>query len=743
MKKLLLMFGILLSFSINSFSYFDDAFLFVLNPDPYSQAAGASILSLSPSIFGFYTNPASNYKNISKEVQVSYSSIYNNIYGVNAGFILPTEKSGNFSFVVSRFDYNKDPAVVDYNNTTMVAINYVYPLIEQYPIFTEKGSIGITLKYYNLQMKDDASVNLFDIDLGCIYSLDFIDRNLMGAVTVKNIGNDIDFDWKTKDEYGNIETYHWNQKQPTTLTASARYLISELYNVSLMADMVKNFQITDMGYACGLEAVPVNPLTIKIGLRDYRDGFNKGITAGFSLDFDRVNLAYSFSDILGTDDDQHVVSLGFYFGKIPNEAKAYDHYLGYYMNEAKQEYSKRNFISARKQFEDILAVYPDEPVAKKYVQLLTEDLDQVERQSSQKIDKYLARADVALLRNNLLKAKNYYSKVLLIDNKNKQAREGLAKLEAELSEQQIQRNRQKHAKEISKYWVEAMKHFDKGEFVYAKEDFLKITAIDPQNAGALQYLEFIDKKVQKVNRVQANNIFEEGMKKYNEEDYEEALKYFNAAYLSDKTRTDIQEYIKKAKDQINAVKEQERQEDIAASNAADAAVEMAAKEEELTTNTKIDKEMTKIYNTGIEQYNAKNYRGAIKTFNKLRDLSEQYKYFNYSEATKEYLKKSKAAIAKQLYNEGKDLELREEFIKAYNKYQSVLKYDPYNNDAKKDIATLKSVIAQQYYDQGIQKFASGDKKEAMSLLEKSLQYDPKKAEAKKALNQIKKSIEEQ
>jgi len=742
MKKLFLSVVFLLAFSVNSFSYFDDTFLFVLNPDPYSQAVGASILALSPSIFGFYTNPASNYKNISKEVQVSYSSIYNNIYGVNAGFILPTEKIGNFSFVISRFDYNKDPSVVDYNNTTMVAINYVYPLVERYPIFTEKGSVGITLKYYNLQMKDDISVNLFDIDLGCIYSLDFIDRNLMGAVTVKNIGNDIDFDYEVAGV-----TENWNQKQPTTLTASARYLISELYNVSLMADMVKNFQITDMGYACGLEAVPVNPLTLKLGLRDYRDGFNKGITAGFSLDFDRVNLAYSFSDILDTDDDQHVFSLGFYFGKIPNEDKAYDHYLGYYMNKAKQEYAKRNYISARKQFEDILAVYPDEPVAKKYVQLLTEDLDQVEKQSSQKIDKYLARADVALLRNDLLKAKNYYSKVLVIDNQNKQAREGLAKLESELSEQQIQRNRQKHAKEISKYWVEAMNHFDKGEFVYAKEDFLKITAIDPQNAGALQYLEFIDKKVQKVNRVQANNIFEEGMKKYNEGDYEEALKYFNAAYLSDKTRTDILEYINKANEQINALKEQERQEDIAASNAADAAVvaasEKAKKEEELTTNAKVDKEMTKLYNTGIEQYNAKNYRGAIKTFNKLKDLSEEYKYFNYSEATKEYLKKCKAQIAKQLYKEGKDLELREEFVKAYNKYKSVLKYDPNNADAKKDIATLKSVIAQQYYDQGIQKFASGDNKGAIELLEKSLQFDPRKAEAKKALNQIKKSIEEQ
>lgn len=725
MKKLSIIF-LSLFFCVNIYAYFDDSFISVLNPDPYSQAAGASILSLSPSIFGFYTNPASNYKNISKELQLSYSSVYDSIYGANIGFILPTEQSGNFSFIVSGFEYNKDSLITNYQNSLMVAVNYVYPLISRYPIFTEKGSVGITLKYYNLKMKEDISTSLFDVDLGFIYSLDFIDRNLMGGLAIKNIGNDIEY----KDADGN----NFSEKQSTTFTASARYLISELYEVSLMADMVKNFQITDMGYAAGLEFIPVHPLTIKAGWRDYRDNFNKGITAGFSLDFNRVNVAYAFSDILGSDDDQHIFSLGFYFGKIPNASKAYDHYLGYYMNKAKHEYSKRNYISARKQFEEILAIYPNEPIAKKYLQMLTEDLDQVEKESYQKIDKYLARADVALLRNNLLKAKNYYSKVLVIDNTNKTAKEGLIKLEEELSEQQIQQNRRKHAKEISNYWVKAMNHFDKGEFVYAKENFLKITEIDPKNAGALQYLDFIEKKVQKVNRIQANNVFEQGLKKYNEKEYEEALKYFNTAYIADSTRSDIKEYIVKTNEQIEALKNQ---------NKYDSETDSSVKGNSLLTNAAIDKEMTKIYHVGIEQYNTKDYRGAIKTFSSLKDKAEQYKYFNYNEAISDYLKKSKAAVAKELYNDGQNFELREEFVKAYNKYQEVLKYDPSNTDAKKSISKLNSIIARKYYEQGIQQFANGNKKEAISLLETSLKYEPNKTETKKALSQIKRSIEEE
>ena len=104
-KKILL--ALVIAFlNVPLFASSDD-FIYVLNPDPYSQSIGASILSLSPSVFGFFTNPASNYTNISKEVQLSYYTIYNNNYGINAGLLWPTEKIGNFSFIVSAVDLNE------------------------------------------------------------------------------------------------------------------------------------------------------------------------------------------------------------------------------------------------------------------------------------------------------------------------------------------------------------------------------------------------------------------------------------------------------------------------------------------------------------------------------------------------------------------------------------------------------------------------------------------------------------
>ena len=721
MKKIISSVVISLFLCTNLFA--KDGFICVLNPDPYSQSAGASILALSPSVFGFFTNPASNYKNFSKELQFSYMSFYDRNYGGNVGLIFPTEKSGNFSFVVSGMDCNKD-YLYGYKNFIMAAVNYVYPLVSKFPSYKENGSIGATLRFYNISLNqgDDSSksINLFSFDLGFIYLLDFIDDDLMGAVALKNFGNDFDIEYLPESE----------KKQDQNFTASLRYLLSEDYKVSIMADLVKNFQITDLGYACAVETIPFYPFSLRIGWRDYRDGLNKGITAGFALNFDKVKLSYAFSDILNSDDDQHIFSLGFTFGKISDTGRAYDHYVGYYLKKAKDEYNRKNYISAKKQFEDILSVYPNEPVAKHYVQLLSEDLDQSEMDFANKIEKYLARADSALIRNNLIRARKYYTKVLQIDSTNEAAREGIIKVNEEIKEQEIYANRKRHQKEITEHWVKAMKHYENGEFIYAKDELKKITDIDPTNAGALQYLEIIEKKVNKVNAVQANNIFKQGLTEYENNNYEKALSYFNAAYLSDSSRTDIKEYIDKCEQQLNISKQSTLKE------AQDDGANFDKNNIGTVTNKQIEQQMKKLYEKGIEQYTLKDYKSAVKTFKQLKVLSEKNKYYEYNEQIKSYLSKSNKAISKQIYTEGKDLELKEKLTEAYEKYKEAISYDESNSLAKKSMEKINSIIAQQYYDQGIKAFSFGEKDKAIELLKKSLEVEPNKVESKRALERI-------
>jgi tetratricopeptide (TPR) repeat protein len=714
-NKLILSIIFCLSLNIGLFA---DDLIWVLNPDPYSQSAGASILALSPSVFGFFTNPASNYKKFSKELQFSYMSYYDRNYGGNIGFVLPTEKSGNFTFVVSGMDWS-----YFYKNFLMAAINYVYPIAKKFPSFVEKGAIGATLRFYNISLNTDddssKSINLFSFDLGFIYSLDFIDDDLMGAIALKNFGNDFDIEFLSEGE----------KKQSQNFSASLRYFLSEDYKVSIMADLVKNFQIMDLGYACAVETIPFYPFSLRIGWRDYRDNLNKGITAGFALNFDKVNIAYSFSDLLDSDDDQHIFSLGFVFGKISDTGKAYDHYVGYYLKKAKDEYNRKNYISAKKQFEDILSVYPNEPVSKHYVQLLSEDLDQSERDFASKIEKYLARADSALLRRDFVKAQKYYTKVLQIDSSNATAREGIVKVNEQIKEQEIYANRKRHQKEITEHWIKAMKHYENGEFIYAKDELKKITDIDPTNAGALQYLEIIQKKVDKVNSVQSNNLFKQGLTEYEQNNYEKALSYFNAAYLSDPSRTDIKDYIDKCEVKVKVAKKMDLEDIQDNNNEDDSALKTL-------TNKQVELQMKKLYETGLEQYSLKNYKASLKSFNQLKALSDKHKYYEYNEQIKTYTIKSKKAISKQLYTEGRELELKEKLAEAYEKYKEAVNLDDSNSMAKKSMEKINSIIAQQYYDQGLQSFSVGDKDKAIKLLEKSLEVDPNKIESKRALERI-------
>ncbi|WP_413852803.1 hypothetical protein [Candidatus Ruminimicrobium bovinum] len=724
------------------FANFVNSDIAQLNPDPYSQALGGSILSFSPAVFGFFANPANNFSAFSKQIQASYISAYTRNYGGNIGLLLPTESIGNFSFAVGYNEFNKDIDSLEIQNSMMVAVNYVYPFLKEVPVPKEKGSVGITLKGYRLKAKNyDENANLFSMDLGFIYNLEFIDSRLYAAAALKNLGNDIDINKTT-------------QKQLQYFDVSARYLVSDSGNVSIMADMIKNFEITDIGYACGVEFYPVNPLALRVGWRDFRDNFYKGITAGFSFDFDRVNIAYSYTDLMGTDNDQHTFTIGFYFGKIPSPEKAYNHYLCYNLKKAKREYDRKNFIEARTQFENILAVYPDNEEAKKYLNLLNDEWENVESDSKEKIEKVLAKAEANYFKNNLVRAQKYYSDILKMDPDNKEAKIGLEKIEKEIKDMDIYRNRKEHAKEIAEIWKQAVKYYNAGEFIYAKDEFNKILDIDPENSGAIEYLEIIEEKVNRVNVVQAESTFQKGLASYKEQDFEQALVYFRAAYINSPDRQDIQKYIQVCENKLEEVKNTESADNIFDQDAEEpqeqkinqskkAAVKnkktASAKKEKKTgsvTNSQIADSMKKQYNLALTQYSQEKDKASLKSFNTLAKMAKKYKYYNYNEQIKTYSARLKQRLANKAYDEGKAFEESNNLEQAFAKYKEAVSYVK-DHKSKNEMKRLNSVIAQDLYDQGLQAFSSGKKAKAVELLEKSLEYDPDKTEAKRALERIK------
>lgn len=731
-KKIFVVFISMLFCSNLLLADFSNSSIANLNPDPYSQAVGGSALSLSPSVFGFFANPANNFTVFAKQIQASYISAYTKNYSGNIGITLPTESIGNFSFAFAYNDFNTEIDSLGIKNSMMIAVNYVYPFVKEVPIPKENGSVGITLKGYRLKAKNyNEHTILVNMDLGFIYLLDFIDSRLYGGAALKNIGNDININ-KMKE------------KQLQSFNLSARYLVSDAGNVSIMADMVKNFNITDMGYVCGVEASPVNPLSLRLGWRDYRDNLYKGITAGFSLDFERVNIAYSYTDLTGTDDDQHTFSLSFYFGSIPDPEKAYNHYLGYSLKKAKRDYNKQNYIEARTEFENILAVYPDNEEAKRYLNLLNEEWDGLESSVKNKIEKVLAKAEANYFKNNLLKAQKYYSDVIKMEPDNTEAKAGLAKIQKEIKEMDLYRNRKEHAKEIAQLWKQAMNYYNAGEFVYAKEELNKILDIDPENSGAIEYLETIEEKVARVNVVQSENTFQKGLAAYKEQDYEQAIVYFRAAYISSPERQDIKKYISICERKLEEIKNAESDEDALEQDLRGKQQKNVAKnnktvvkpDNKSVTNSQIASSMKKQYNLALTQYGQEKDKAALKSFNTLAKMAQKYKYYNYNDQIRTYSTRLKQRLANKTYEEGKTLENEGKHEQAFAKYKEAASYVK-THKAKNEMKRLSPIVAQSLYDRGMEAFANGDNDKAVELLEKSLEYDPDKTEARRTLEKIK------
>ena len=302
---------------------------------------------------------------------------------------------------------------------------------------------------------------------------------------------------------------------------------------------------------------------------------------------------------------------------------------------------------------------------------------------SKKIEEYFVKLDKALLKNNLVKAKEYCSKILLLDSNNSVAKEKmLTIIERIEGQQQIDdANRKKYQKGKKVYWIKAIKYFNKGDFVFAKDEFKKILEIDPTDAKALKYLEFINKKIDKVNSLQTYDIFKQGLNEFNEGNYEKALSYFNAVYLADPSKEDIQNYIDKCNYKINEVNRT-------------LLYRASSSRIKTISNKKIKEEMEEVYNMGLEQIADKDYKTALETFNKLKLMANMNKVYIYDEQIDNYIRLSKEEISKQLYEEGEKLEMEEQLQKAYVKYELAAKYNPLNKKAKSKLEKLKTVFSQ-------------------------------------------------
>jgi tetratricopeptide (TPR) repeat protein len=679
------------------------------NPDPPSAAMGDNIMSLSNTASALFTNPAAMADVL--QPKLSFSSLLLN-EGMNfsfAGIAYPT-RHGTFGGGVARLNYgdinaydmNGNASSVSASADTQFILSYAVSFKKDMPVTEEMCSIGVAFKMLNSALADYSASGMA-IDFGGTYQLPFCYGLSIGAV-YRNMGSSLKYVQKS-------------YALPSSLSAGLRYERPELGNLAVAGDVTTASGGSSAAYSMGVSASPVYPLTVQLGWRDEDDALSSGLRGGIGLDFNDFSLHYTLIPFKDYSVIQNV-GLDISFGSILQPKYAYDHYLRYHYEQAKQNYKKKDFIIARQQLEEILSMYPDHQASKELLEKIGEAIDAQEQQKTSELSKWLRKADVALSKNNIVSARRYYGYVLGVDPENREANDGVKRIDVLVEKSQRQRAINENRNKLVRLWDDATAYYRKGEYVNAKEKFQNLLAIDPDNAKARQFMDEIDGKLQKISALQINELYLQGKQFYDAGNYREAMRYFGAVVTADHSRADAQDYYNLCQSVLNAESR------------------TAGSARALQQQGKAKEELEAAYNRAVNCYENGDYDESLKLFGKCRDLAQKNGQEKYAENARHYITTIKGLLAEHNYKVGYDYFQKNKLEQAAAKYRKALEYNPDYVSAKTELDRISDTLAQQLYEQGMKEFANGNQDKAKELFKKSLTYKSDKPEALRALERI-------
>lgn len=678
--------------------------------EPRSMAMGESILALSESPSSMITNPAALEILFMSKLSFTETSLAGGTKYRFAGMCVPMF-FGNLGLGMSFQNYAEDNKIsidgkeysLSNSGDITIFLNYAFPVERVIPVTKKYGICGISLKYVHSDLADE-STDGFSLDIGGIYDIPAV-RGLKTSLVYRNVASEIRLAKSNETIFSDINL-------------AFRYdLTSIVENSIVVADFTRNIADNAFAYSAGVSIIPIYPLTIRFGWKETGLSFGSGPRVGAGIDFANFSLNYAVSPYRDSSlIHQFGIDIG--FGSIGKPQTAYEHYLQYHFEKARDAYERRDYVSARRQLEDILSVYPGHQLSKEYLEKIGQALDEMEQRKEIEINRWLRKATVLMSQNNLLKAKNYYERVLDINPENEDALSGLKEIENMVESFKKEDLRRQNKDIIIQKFNEALGLYQKGDYVVAKEKFKEIQAIDPENTEVIRYLNEIDGQLAKVNAFQINELYIKGMTLFEQGNYREAHKYFQAVLTAAPHRIDAQNYVLECQ---NIIEDEEKKKSL---------------ETDALEQKKIIDELASLYDIAMKYYENSDYENALKAFTISKKTAGKYnneEYVNYSE---EYIGLCKNALAEKHYKLGFEYAQRNKMETAAYEYRKAIEYNPEYSSARSELDAISDKLAQQYYEDGMNAFASGDLGKAKVLFKKSLFYKPDKAESQRALERI-------
>ncbi len=684
--------------------------VFALNPDPATSAMGDSGVALTSNfITGTTLNPASVTGIYRTVATLAVSNITGNItysYG-GIGFLTSI---GVFGASLLYVDYdtgdyydNNGDVVNDFGSAYDVSamLTYAFPMKRYLPTFIDYGGFGANLKIIRSSLADYVS-EAIAFDFGGLFAVPMV-KNLSFGFAFKNYGTDQKY---VKEKFN----------LPQAFTLGLGYTNEFFYNLKIALDFtdMKDYEnFTSIGAAIS----PVYFLTFRFGMKLGGDSILNNARMGVGVRFQGINFDYAFipsSDLNAT----HQFALSAAFGNFSDQKTAYEYYLNNHFREAEASFYAKDFVKARQQFDDILAVYPDHVPSQEYLRKTVDELAKIDDYHIEKINKYMTKADKALEKGDAVKANSYYEKVLELDPSNRTAKLGIEKSEQLTKDVKVVQARAENSERIEYLWSRYEKFYKKGDLVRARDSLKYLLDIDSENGLANEKIVELDNQLAKVASDKANEIYNKGMKYYNSGNYEEAMKHFEAVVIAAPHRLDVQDLINKTQKKIQEIAELER---------------LSALEKE---QSKVRSQLENTYDTGLRNYEKEKYESAVVYFTRAKELAQKYEFDEYAKNAENYIEKISTNLSEKYYKLGFAAFRKNSFEEAAVNYKKALEYNPDNTSASFELERVADQVAQSYYEKGMTAYSKNDMNKAREYLRKSLLYKPEKTEAKRALERI-------
>jgi tetratricopeptide (TPR) repeat protein len=679
------------------------------NPNPVTVAmgdSGCALLSGKPS--AAILNPAVSIGSYRIVASVNNTSIFSDIQYNHIGAQFPTA-IGNIGLSAIYAGYGNidyadslgNPIKNESPNDLGFILNYSIDLKKTIPVEFLYGGIGVNVKVIRGALCS-YETEAVAFDAGTVLSLSVIDNFYFG-VALRNVGTKLEFLSEGFD-------------LPQCLAVGLAYRELDFYNFKVALDYNKQF-FSDNFISMGASFEPIYFLALRSGLKLREDSFDTDVRFGFGVDFQSLSIDYSYTpqDRLG---GTHSLSVCCALGGFASERRAYDYYMQNHFREAVNLYNRKDYIQARKEFGDILAVYPGHVKSQTYLKKINDRLAEVDLYNAEAVNNYMKKANNALKQGDIVKAKKNFNKVLDIDPGNLLAKKGLEQSDEYSANVALEMERNKNISRIEYLWDRAQKFYKEGDLVHTKETLGFILNLYSKNKAAQDLMTTVDNQLSKAASDKIQELYKQGIELFEKGKYKEAIIYFEAITIASPQRRDVKDLIDKAKKSIEEINRYDKN-----------------KKSTILQNKMMEK-LEDNFNKALKYYNKRDFINAMQYFKLSKEIADKYSFDDYSKKAQDHIVTIGYDLSDMYYKRGFELTKKNNFEQALKEYKKALDYNSENSLALFEYKRIGEEIAQQYYEEGMRFYSLGKFNKAAELLRKSLTYKPDKMEAKRALEKM-------